>query len=102
MKEEKTGDPITMTELKHKVPAIPRFKFGEAVLAEDPMKVNVLWSMTGSPMTQWPNTTMVKGALEAIPFVVTVEQYLTLTALFLFFLGPAPACSRWKALPAFF
>ena len=44
--------------------------------------MNVLWSMTGSPMTQWPNTNMVKAALEAIPFVVTVEHYLTSTALY--------------------
>ena len=82
MNEVKTGAPIPVPELDHKVPAIPRFKFGEAVLAEDPLKVNVLWSMTGSPMTQWPNTTMVKAALEAIPFVVTVEHYLTSTALY--------------------
>jgi anaerobic selenocysteine-containing dehydrogenase len=33
-------------------------------------------------MTQWPNTNMVKAALEAIPFVVTVEHYLTSTALY--------------------
>ena len=82
MNEVKTGAPIPVPELDRKVPAIPRFKFGEAVLAEDPLKVNVLWSMTGSPMTQWPNTTMVKAALEAIPFVVTVEHYLTSTALY--------------------
>jgi len=44
--------------------------------------VNVLWSMTGNPMTQWPNTGMVKKALEKIPFVVTVDQYLTSTALY--------------------
>ncbi len=82
MNEVKTGAPIPVPELDHKVPAIPRFKFGEAVLAQDPLKVNVLWSMTGSPMTQWPNTNMVKAALEAIPFVVTVEHYLTSTALY--------------------
>lgn len=82
MNEVKTGAPIPVPELDHKVPAIPRFKFGEAVLAEDPLKVNVLWSMTGSPMTQWPNTNMVREALKKIPFVVTVEHYLTSTALY--------------------
>ncbi len=82
MNEVKTGAPIEVPKLDHEVPAIPRFKFGEAVLNEDPLKVNVLWSMTGSPMTQWPNTNMVRKALEKIPFVVTVEHYLTSTALY--------------------
>lgn len=82
MNEVKTGNPIEVPAVEHPAPAIPRFKFGEAVLAEDPLKVNVLWSMTGSPMTQWPNTGMVKAALEKIPFVVTVDQYLTPTALY--------------------
>jgi len=38
--------------------------------------------MTGNPMTQWPNTNMVKKALEKIPFVITADQYLTSTALY--------------------
>ena len=38
--------------------------------------------MTGSPMTQWPNTNMVRKALEKIPFVITVDEYLTSTALY--------------------
>lgn len=33
-------------------------------------------------MTQWPNTNMVKKALEKIPFVITADQYLTSTALY--------------------
>ena len=82
MNEVKTGAPIEVPRIEPAPPAIPRFKFGEAVLAEDPLKVNVLWSMTGSPMTQWPNTNMVKAALQKIPFVVTVDQYLTSTALY--------------------
>ena len=65
-----------------KMPAIPCFKFGESILNEDPCKVNVFWSMTGSPMTQWPNTNMVRKALEKIPFVITVDEYLTSTALY--------------------
>lgn len=82
MNEVKTGAPIEVPKVENPVPSIPRFKFGEAVLNEDPLKVNVLWSMTGSPMTQWPNTAMVKAALQKIPFVVTVDQYLTPTALY--------------------
>ncbi|WP_449315214.1 molybdopterin-containing oxidoreductase family protein [Rubneribacter sp.] len=80
--EVKTGNPIEVPEVDDPAPSIPRFKFGEAVLNEDPLKVNVLWSMTGNPMTQWPNTNMVRAALEKIPFVVTVDQYLTSTALY--------------------
>ncbi|WP_102377506.1 molybdopterin-containing oxidoreductase family protein [Raoultibacter timonensis] len=80
--EVKTGAPIEVPKLDNTVPAIPRFRFGEAVLNEDPLKVNVFWSMTGNPMTQWPNTNMVRKGLEKIPFVVTVDQYLTSTALY--------------------
>lgn len=82
MNEVKTGNPIEVPEVGDPAPSIPRFKFGEAVLSETPLKVNVLWSMTGNPMTQWPNTNMVRAALEKIPFVVTVDQYLTSTALY--------------------
>lgn len=80
--EVKAGAPIEVPKLETVVPSIPRFKFGEAILNEDPLKVNVLWSMTGNPMTQWPNTNMVRKALEKIPFVVTADQYLTSTALY--------------------
>lgn len=82
MNEVATGNPLEVPKATEEVAAIPRFTFGEAVLNEDPVKVNVLWSMTGNPMTQWPNTGMVKKALEKIPFVVTVDQYLTSTALY--------------------
>lgn len=81
MNEVATGAPIPVPELANPQKTLPRFRFGEAVLNQDPCKVNVLWSMTGSPLTQWPNTNMVKKGLEAIPFVVTVDQYLTSTAL---------------------
>mgnify|MGYP006977834596 FL=1 len=57
MCEVKTGAPIEVPNLLEKMPTIPCFKFGESILNEDPCKVNVFWSMTGSPMTQWPNTT---------------------------------------------
>ncbi len=73
MNEVATGNPLEVPKATEEVAAIPRFTFGEAVLNEDPVKVNVLWSMTGNPMTQWPNTGMVKKALEKIPFVVTVR-----------------------------
>lgn len=75
-------NPIDVPTVENPAPSIPRFKFGEAVLNEDPLKVNVLWSMTGNPMTQWPNTNMVRKALEKIPFVVSVDQYITSTGLY--------------------
>ena len=80
--EVKTGFPIEVPKVEDPAPSIPRFKFGEAILNENPLKVNVLYSMTGNPMTQWPNTNMVKKALEKIPFVITADQYLTSTALY--------------------
>lgn len=77
-----TGSPIAVPELEEEMPAIPRFVFGDAILNEDPVKVNVLWVMTSSPMTQWPNTNKVKQGLEKIPFVISVDQYLTSTGLY--------------------
>ncbi len=82
MNEVLTDNPIDVPEVEDPAPSIPRFKFGEAILNEDPLKVNVLWSMTGNPMTQWPNTNMVRQALEKIPFVVVADQYLTSTGLY--------------------
>lgn len=61
---------------------IPRFNFGDHVLSEDIHPVNFLWSMTGNPMTQWPNTNKVRAALQKIPYVVSVDQYLTDTCLY--------------------
>lgn len=79
--EVKTGAPIEVPTYSRRCHH-PCFKFGESILNEDPCKVNVFWSMTGSPMTQWPNTNMVRKALEKIPFVITVDEYLTSTALY--------------------
>lgn len=49
MNEVATGNPLEVPKATEEVAAIPRFTFGEAVLNEDPVKVNVLWSMTATP-----------------------------------------------------
>ena len=63
-------------------PAIPAPKLGEYILADKPTKINFLWSMTTSLMTQFPNTNAVKAALKKIPFVVVVDNLMTSTALY--------------------
>jgi len=65
-----------------KYPAIPAPKFGEYILEDKPTKINFLWLMTTSLMTQFPNTNAVKQALKKIPFVVVADNLMTSTALY--------------------
>jgi anaerobic selenocysteine-containing dehydrogenase len=60
---------------------MPRFDFGARILSGE-YKINFFYSMTGSPMTQWPNTNKLREALKKIPFVVVADFYLTSTALY--------------------
>ena len=64
------------------LPKVPRAQFAQHVLADDPNEVKVFISMSESPMTQWPNTGLVKQALQKIPFVVVIDTFMTSTALY--------------------
>lgn len=61
--------------------AIPFPHFGEMVLEDKPAKINFMWVDCGNPVAQMPNTNMWKKALEHIPFVVKVDQFMNSTCL---------------------
>ncbi len=61
--------------------AIPFPHFGEFVLEDKPTKINFMWVDCGNPVAQMPNTNMWKKALEHIPFVVKVDQFMNSTCL---------------------
>lgn len=60
---------------------IPFPHFGEMVLEDKPTKINFMWVAQGNPVAQMPNTNMWKKALEHIPFVVKVDQFMNSTCL---------------------
>ena len=51
------------------------------VLADQPTKINFMWIANGNIASQWPNSNMVKKALEHIPFVVKVDHFMNATGL---------------------
>ena len=57
--------------------------FGEGVLerAEGDNPIEFLLVMTTDCAAQWPNSNMVKKGLDAIPFVVTIDQFHTSTTM---------------------
>lgn len=61
---------------------IPHCHLGKAIVNEDPVKIDFWYMMTCSPMTQVPNTNMVKKALEKVSFVVVADNLMTSTALY--------------------
>lgn len=64
------------------LPKVARAQFATHVMNDDPNEVKVFISLAESPMTQWPNTNMVKQALCKIPFVVVIDSFMTSTALY--------------------
>lgn len=56
--------------------------FGESILADKPNKINFLLVACANPLAQLPNTNMVKKGFEKIPFVVTLDMFMTATALY--------------------
>lgn len=64
------------------LPAIPRTAFPGQVVNGTAPNIEVFVSRIESPMTQWPNTNLVRKMLEKIPFVVVFETFMTSTALY--------------------
>ena len=61
--------------------SIPLSRFGEWICADRPVPLEIAWISAANIASQYPNSNSVKRALEHIPFVVTVEQFMTSTAL---------------------
>lgn len=64
-----------------KTEGIPRVHFGEFVEADKPVAINFMFITTTDCAAQWPNSNMVKRGLDKIPYVVTIDQFMTTTAL---------------------
>ncbi len=64
------------------LPTIPRVQFAQNVMNDTPNPVKVFISSRQSPMTQFPNTALLKEALKKIPFVVVIDSLMTSTALY--------------------
>ena len=73
------------------LPTVPRVQFAHHVLADDPNPVKVFVSYRESPMTQWPNSGLLKEALKKIPFVCVMDQFMTSTALYADLILPGAA-----------
>ncbi len=69
-------------EVDSNLPKIPRVQFAQHVLNDDPNEIKVFISSRESPMTQFPNTGLLKKALKKIPFVVVIDSFMTSTALY--------------------
>ena len=77
----KVGSAYESNPDAQKYPTIPFSQFGEMVLADQPAKINFMWIANGNIVSQWPNSNMVKRALEHIPFVVKVDHFMNATGL---------------------
>ncbi len=60
--------------------SLHRVHFGEQIESDDPYKINMMLIACQNFAAQMPNTNMVKRGLEKIPFVVTVDMFMTATA----------------------
>lgn len=72
------ASPVPPAEIK----GIPVAKLGASIVNSDPAEIGFWYIMTTSPMTQVPNTNMVRKALEKVPFVVVADNLMTSTALY--------------------
>lgn len=77
----KVGSAYESNPDAEKYPKIPFSHFGEMVCADEPCKINFMWIANGNIAAQWPNSNMVKKALEHIPFVVKVDQFMNSSGL---------------------
>lgn len=82
----KLNSPFTPKEPAEVIEPIPAPKLGESIANGD---YRFWYIMTSNPMTQYPNTNMIKKALEKVPFVVVAETLMTSTALYADLVLPA-------------
>lgn len=78
----KINSPVDAPKPTVEIKNIPVAKIGESVFNSDPTEIGFWYIMTTSPMTQIPNTNMVRKALEKVPFVVVADNLMTSTALY--------------------
>lgn len=96
----KINPPVPSAEVTAEVANIPVSKLGEAIVNGDPTEIGFWYIMTTSPMTQVPNTNMVRKALEKVPFVVVVDNLMTSTALYADLILPVTTVFEYTSLMA--
>lgn len=74
------NSPFTPKEPVEEMEPVQATKLGETVANSDQFKF--WYIMTSNPMTQHPNTNMIKKALKNVPFVVVADNLMTSTALY--------------------
>ncbi len=82
------------------LPSVPRVQFAHHVLNDTPNPIKVFISSRESPMTQWPNSGLLKEALKKIPFVVVIDSLMTSTALYADLVLPCAAVFETEDLMA--
>ncbi len=60
----KINPPVPSPEVTEEIPGIPIAKLGEAIVKGEPSEIGFWYIMTSSPMTQVPNTNMIRKALK--------------------------------------
>ncbi|MBY7142052.1 molybdopterin-dependent oxidoreductase [Virgibacillus sp. NKC19-3] len=95
-----SNPPVEPAEVKNEVESIPIAKLGEAIVNSDPTEIGFWYIMTTSPMTQLPNTNMVKKALEKVPFVVVADSLMTSTAIYADLILPVTTVFEYTSLMA--
>lgn len=96
----KINPPVVPAEVTQEVESIPVAKIGEAIVNGDPTEIGFWYIMTTSPMTQVPNTNMVRKALEKVPFVVVADNLMTSTALYADLILPVTTIFEYTSLMA--
>lgn len=74
------NSPFTPKEPVEEMEPVQATKLGETVANSEQFKF--WYIMTSNPMTQHPNTNMIKKALKKVPFVVVADNLMTSTALY--------------------
>lgn len=97
---KKFNAPVPSAEVQEEVASIPVAKLGESIVNGDPTEIGFWYIMTTSPMTQLPNTNMVRKALEKVPFVVVADNLMTSTALYADLVLPVTTVFEYTSLMA--
>lgn len=92
--------PVESAEVKEEFETIPVAKVGEAIVNGDPTEIGFWYIMTSSPMTQSPNTNMVREAMKKVPFVVVADNLMTSTALYADLILPVTTVFEYTSLMA--
>ncbi len=76
------GKPFEVNPNTTKAGALHKTHFGEQIEAGEPYKINMFLEACENLASQAPNANKVKEGLKNIPFVVTVDMFMSSTALY--------------------